>query len=459
MAGYDRGNPSAYYTSRKTANSNIDVCTALCLSKGCVSFAVGAGECLLYNAPTTDNVDLDTSSPYLFYDAGCRASSPSTSVILSSVSATAPHTESSSTESSVSKTISSSLISPSASASPSSSCWTALGSNIPFPDADNLIQSNFQNGYWDGWESSFQSGVTVGNDCPGYLGRPSGLLTVSGQYPGVAQTYKSYTLQAGIHYNVSLQVKFDSASQCRIEFSSRAGKYLLIDQTIFSSGQLPLDTWSPVSGSFVASVDDVNLSFYLYCDGDSAVLAHVSDFVLSKVSTEVYTTGMTATGPDLIVNSDFSGGSFAPYSISNTSDVTFSLSATQGFEGTPGLAAAFQAVNVTGDVVKQQIQVATFLTTSVKGQVYDVSFQFAMDSVPTPFVCSYNMAMQSGGNFIATIGNGVLDNLPVGPFLRIGAPVVSKGGTVTVVVAITRYNSVLEAGNFYIDNISMRPVS
>ena len=87
-SGYDKsGQETASAPAYKvdTTSTTPQLCSALCKSdSNCQSFAVGSETCLLYAAPTENNITPHdyssfsaTRSPYYFYDASCEVTSSS----------------------------------------------------------------------------------------------------------------------------------------------------------------------------------------------------------------------------------------------------------------------------------------------------------------------------------------------------------------------------------------------
>jgi hypothetical protein len=79
LKGFDKGQAAYHFD---TSNGNFAACSALCVADPqCGEFAYGSGSCLLYNATVATNFLAVDTSPYLFNDKNCPASSqPSASV-------------------------------------------------------------------------------------------------------------------------------------------------------------------------------------------------------------------------------------------------------------------------------------------------------------------------------------------------------------------------------------------
>lgn len=70
--GYDKGTPASFYLSTAPADVTSSGCASLCgTQQGCVSFAYGGGNCLLYAAPVVGNINISPDSPYVFNDLAC----------------------------------------------------------------------------------------------------------------------------------------------------------------------------------------------------------------------------------------------------------------------------------------------------------------------------------------------------------------------------------------------------
>jgi hypothetical protein len=82
-SGHQTASAPAYKVD--TISTTPQLCSALCKSETtCQSFAVGNGTCLLYAAPTANNITPHdyssfsaTRSPYYFYDASCTITATS----------------------------------------------------------------------------------------------------------------------------------------------------------------------------------------------------------------------------------------------------------------------------------------------------------------------------------------------------------------------------------------------
>ena len=88
--GYDKSNAYSYDGSGATAT--LSACGAACKADTqCKSFGFGGSECLLYAKTVAENVNVDATSPYSFFDVGCltTTTTSSTTLTTSTVSTTA----------------------------------------------------------------------------------------------------------------------------------------------------------------------------------------------------------------------------------------------------------------------------------------------------------------------------------------------------------------------------------
>jgi len=82
--GYDHNKGNILYQEIDTKLTTYD-CKSLCTSNiDCQSFAVGDRACLLYDIPVQGNLNLESESPFIFYDSGCFISIPSSSEVITS---------------------------------------------------------------------------------------------------------------------------------------------------------------------------------------------------------------------------------------------------------------------------------------------------------------------------------------------------------------------------------------
>ena len=276
---------------------------------------------------------------------------------------------------------------------------------------------------------------------------------------GAALSYTGYTYEPGIHYKVSLRVNFDAPSQCLLTFNSYIGSYIAIDQASSVSGDVvPINTWTVLSGSFVAKtvVEETNLGFILSCDGLDTVTLRITDFVFSKVSAVTYSTGMPPTGPELIANSEFSDG-VTGYSIVVSPNITYSGSATEGTSGSPGLVVNFPAEADPAGLTFQELSIQQTINV-VKDAVYEASFDFSQTTTPPEVACTLAMGPISG-NYALNIYGTMVDFLPVGPFQHLSAIFASPVDGTSFRISITCIRDVLPAQTFYFDNVSVRQIS
>ncbi len=77
--GYSIGD--SYYYDESGANANLAACGTICKAdKECKSFAFGGEECDLYTQTVASNVEIDSGSPYTFYDISCVGTTSSSTI-------------------------------------------------------------------------------------------------------------------------------------------------------------------------------------------------------------------------------------------------------------------------------------------------------------------------------------------------------------------------------------------
>jgi hypothetical protein len=83
VAGYDK--TASYNFDGSGANANLNACSAKCQADSrCLSFAIGASDCLLYSVSAGMNLNPVVSSPYTFYDKNCLGTGTSSTTTISS---------------------------------------------------------------------------------------------------------------------------------------------------------------------------------------------------------------------------------------------------------------------------------------------------------------------------------------------------------------------------------------